>query len=72
MQLYQEALKSTDPSRRKAIATEMQQIDHTSGTYIIPLFAPIIDGVSEKLKGVHTSRTGQSLGNYDFKRMWVG
>lgn len=68
--LYQQALKTADPVKQKTIATEMQHIDYTQGAYIIPMFAPIIDGVSTKLAGVHGSKTGQSLGNYDFKHMW--
>ena len=70
LSLYDEALRTVDAAKRKEIATEMQKIDYESGTYIIPMFVPIIDGYGTNVKGVHTSRCGQSLGNYDFKNMW--
>jgi peptide/nickel transport system substrate-binding protein len=69
--LYDSALRTTSEAKRKEIATEMQQIDYDSGTYIIPQFVPVIDGHATNLNGVHSSRTGQSLGNYDFKNMWL-
>jgi hypothetical protein len=41
------------------------------GTYIIPIFAPSIDSHGTHDQGIHGSKTGQSLGNYDFKNMWI-
>ena len=71
MRLYNEALRTIDEDKRNEISKEMQRIDYERGTYIIPMFAPIIDGHAPQVKGIHTSRTGQSLGNYDFKNMWL-
>jgi peptide/nickel transport system substrate-binding protein len=69
--LYREALATVDSAKRKEIEHEMQLIDYTSGGYIIPYFAPIIDAHAKRLKGVHSSRTGLSLGNFAFKQMWL-
>jgi hypothetical protein len=41
------------------------------GTYIIPIFVPSIDSHGTHDQGIHGSKTGQSLGNYDFKNMWI-
>jgi hypothetical protein len=49
----------------------MQQIDYTTGGYIIPYFAPVIDACSSKVKGVSSSKTGLPLGNLGFKNMWL-
>ncbi len=67
--LYSQALATTDLTKRREIAHEMQNIDYNEGTYIIPIFVPCIDGHGAHVQGIHGSKTGQSLGNYDFKNM---
>jgi peptide/nickel transport system substrate-binding protein len=69
--LYNQALAETDFDKRKVIAQDMQQIDYNEGSYIIPYFPPVIDGLGPHVQGSHGSRTGQSLGNYDFASMWL-
>jgi hypothetical protein len=62
-----------DDGHRQAArgAHEMQNVDYNEGTYIIPIFVPSIDGHGTHVQGIHGSKTGQSLGNYDFKNMWI-
>ena len=69
-QLYHEGITTTDLAKRREIAYEMQTIEYNTGGYIIPYFYPVIDGYAKNVMGTHTAKTGQSLGNYDFKRMW--
>jgi peptide/nickel transport system substrate-binding protein len=69
--LYKQALATVDGTRRTELIHEMQQIDYNEGAYIIPYFAPVIDGYSTKIGGVTTSKTGLALGNFGFKRMWL-
>lgn len=69
--LYSEALATLDEGRRKEIAAEMQQIDYNEGSYIIPNFAPTIDGYSAKVGGVLPANTGFSMSNYRFKNLWL-
>jgi peptide/nickel transport system substrate-binding protein len=69
--LYEEGISTTNAVRRKEIAYEMQTIEYNTGGYIIPYFYPVIDAYAKKVMGTHTAATGQSFGNYDFKRMWL-
>ena len=69
--LYKQALATVDSARRTELIHEMQQIDYNQGAYIIPYFAPVIDGYSAKVGGVATSKTGLPLGNFGFKQMWL-
>jgi peptide/nickel transport system substrate-binding protein len=69
--LYNQAIATPDESTRTQLAHELQQIDYTSGGYIIPYFPPTIDGVSKNLNGVNPGRVGLSFGNYSFKDMWL-
>ncbi len=69
--LYNQAVATVDATARTAIAHEMQQIDHTIGGYIIPYFPPTIDGYAKSVKGVVPTKSGLSLGSYNFKAMWL-
>jgi peptide/nickel transport system substrate-binding protein len=71
MQLYRAGISATNDTTRREIAYEMQAIEYQSGAYIIPYFYPVIDGYARHVMGTHTAKTGQSFGNYDFKRMWL-
>lgn len=68
--LYAHAVATTNESTRAGIAHEMQKIDHERGGYIIPYFPPTIDGYGKKVGGVVTSKSGLSLGDFNFKDMW--
>jgi peptide/nickel transport system substrate-binding protein len=69
--LYQQALATTDNSRRTELIHEMQVIDYTRGGLIIPYFPPVIDAHSPKVHGIAPTRTGLPLSNYGFKSMWL-
>ena len=70
--LFNEALKIVDPVKRFPVIHEMQQIDYSDGGYIIPLFPPVIDGIGANVHGVHPTRTGAPLNNYDWRTVWIG
>ena len=70
--MYNEAIATLDSHKRAEIAHEMQMIDYTSGGYIIPNFAPVIDGYANDIHGVVPSRYGIPLGNYTLYKMWRG
>jgi len=70
--LFNQALKIVDPVKRFPVIHEMQQIDYSDGGYIIPLFPPVIDGVGANVHGVHPTRTGAPLNNYDWRTVWIG
>ncbi len=70
--LFQQALSTVDATKKRQIAYEMQAIEYASGGYIIPYFFPTIDACTARTHGVHGSKTGESLGNYDFTQAWLG
>jgi peptide/nickel transport system substrate-binding protein len=69
--LYAQALATVDATKRRDIAHEMQEIDYTTGGYIIPYFVASIDGYAKNVHGVVPAKTGVSLGNFNFKGMWL-
>jgi peptide/nickel transport system substrate-binding protein len=69
--LYNQAQGTVDPVKRREIIHEMQDIEYTRGAEVIACYPPIIDGISNKLRGVRASTTGLSLGTFDFKSMWL-
>jgi len=69
--LYQQALATVDEAKRAEICHEMQLIEYEEGGYIIPNFAPVIDGFAANVGGVVESKTGASFNGYDFKSMWL-
>jgi peptide/nickel transport system substrate-binding protein len=68
--LYNEALAAA-PSQQEAIIHEMQSIDYNSGALLIPYFAPMFDGVGQKVGGVVPSRVGIPLDNYNTGAFWI-
>ncbi|MHB8505785.1 MAG: ABC transporter substrate-binding protein [Acidimicrobiales bacterium] len=68
--LYNRALETVDEAKRREIAYEMQTIDYDQGGYIIPFFAPTIDGYASRVNGLQSSKTGISLNSFDFKQLW--
>ncbi|HEY1126354.1 MAG TPA: ABC transporter substrate-binding protein, partial [Actinomycetota bacterium] len=72
--LYNQALASTDPAKRKQIEQEMQQIEYNIGGYIIPFFNDLIDGYSSKVKGLKPSKGTLNLDSFGhgFRTIWFG
>ena len=52
-------------------AHELQKIDYTQGGYIIPYYAPVIDGYSKRVHGLVPCKTGFVLSNGGFKNFWL-
>jgi peptide/nickel transport system substrate-binding protein len=69
--LYAQAIATTDTSLRTELAREMQQIEYNEGGYVIPFFPPVIDGFGANVGGLVPSKSGLSLGAYDFKNVWL-
>jgi peptide/nickel transport system substrate-binding protein len=69
--LYAQAIATTDASLSTELAHEMQQIEYNEGGYIIPFFPPVIDGYGANVGGLVPSKSGLSLGAYDFKNVWL-
>jgi len=69
--LYDQAIATTDTALRTELAHEMQQIEYNEGGYIIPFFPPVIDGFGTNVGGLVPSKSGLSLGAYDFKNVWL-
>jgi peptide/nickel transport system substrate-binding protein len=69
--LYAQAIATVDAPLRTELAHEMQQIEYDEGGYIIPFFPPVIDGYSPNVGGLVPSKSGLSLGAYDFKNVWL-
>jgi peptide/nickel transport system substrate-binding protein len=68
--LYQQANTTSNPSTRKEILYEMQQIDFQQGAYIIPTFMDTLDAYTDKIAGYSTDKVGESLSGWDFEHFW--
>jgi peptide/nickel transport system substrate-binding protein len=69
--LYNQAVATVDPAKRRDIAFEMQNIDYTRGGYIIPFFPPVIDGYAPHVNGLVPSKSGLALNEYNFRDVWL-
>jgi peptide/nickel transport system substrate-binding protein len=70
--LYQQALRATDSSKRIEIEHEMQKLEYENGGYIIPYFNSLIDGHSSKVKGLSPSKGTLNLAGFGhgFRTIW--
>jgi peptide/nickel transport system substrate-binding protein len=69
--LLQQAQGTLDVAKRTELAHELQMIDYTQGGYIIPYFAPMIDGHTKYVQGLVPCKTGFPLCNGRFKVFWL-
>ena len=72
--LWGKLTRTVNPSEQKDIAHEMQRMEwdgHASGN-IIPYFIPTIDGIGKGVFGLTPSKTGNYLGGFDLKTVWLG
>jgi peptide/nickel transport system substrate-binding protein len=70
VRLYNQATSTANAATRAEIVHEMQMIEYTQGGYIIPYFAPVIDGYSKNVGGIVECLTGIPLSNYGFQKMY--
>jgi peptide/nickel transport system substrate-binding protein len=56
--LYKEALATVNPDKRAAITNEMQRLEYQFGGYIVWGFSTLLDGYSDKVKGLRTGDKG--------------
>ena len=64
LDLYQQALASTDASQRISIIHQMQKLEYDEGGYIIPFFNNLVDGYSSKIQGFQPNKGPLNLNNY--------
>jgi peptide/nickel transport system substrate-binding protein len=69
-QVVGQAFASPDPDKQKQLMGDAQQILWDRGGTLIWGFLPVIDAVSEKVRGI-TPSVIRSMGNYDFRRTWL-
>jgi len=72
--LYNQALATTDTGKRIEIEHEMQKLEYDIGGYIIPFFNDLIDGYSDKVKGLKPSKGTLNLDSFGhgFRTIWFG
>jgi peptide/nickel transport system substrate-binding protein len=72
--LYNQALAATDPASRIQIEQEMQNLEYDIGGYIIPFFGDLIDGYSDKVKGLKPSKGTLNLDyfGHGYRTIWFG
>jgi peptide/nickel transport system substrate-binding protein len=72
--LYNQALAATDPAKRIELEHEMQKLEYDIGGYIIPFFGDLIDGYSDKVKGLKPSKGTLNLDSFGhgYRTIWFG
>jgi peptide/nickel transport system substrate-binding protein len=69
--LYYQAMAAADLSLRREIAGEMQQIERDQGGYIVPLWAPVLDGHAASVNGLTAGVSGLPFNQFDFTSAWI-
>ncbi len=70
LSLYNQALKTVDPTMQAELAAEMQKMDYDEGGYIIPVFNPIIVGQANNVQGAGAQKTGNPWIQYQLRSLW--
>ena len=68
--LWGEALATTDADKQKALAHELQMIEHTQGGNIIPMFFPDLDASSQQVNGIVPSAAATGPNAYFWPDVW--
>lgn len=69
--MYQQAVRTVDESARNELIGQLLKYDYESGGNVIPYNFPVIDAVSQKVKGVKPGVTGIALGGFNWKNYWL-
>lgn len=67
---FRKAQGTVDPDKRNAAYKALQEPLWSEGGYIIPAFAPTIDAISSKVRGLAPSKVFL-LGDMEFFRAWI-
>jgi len=67
--LFAEANATTDKTKQTEIVHAMQTIQYDEGGFILPFFAPVIDGFSPQVQGMVPSKTGSSFNMWSFQQL---
>jgi peptide/nickel transport system substrate-binding protein len=68
--LYRQANATANTGLRREILHEMQQIDFTQGSYIIPAFIDSLDAYSDKIGGYTPARVDEPLSNFELESIY--
>jgi peptide/nickel transport system substrate-binding protein len=69
--LYRQAEAEADIAKRTDIIHEMQTMEYNEGGYLGYAFFGVVDAHRSNVHGLIPSKTGWSLGNYDFSGAWL-
>jgi peptide/nickel transport system substrate-binding protein len=69
--LYLQAIGAADSTKRVELEQEMQKILYNEGGLIIFGFPNSVDAHSSKVHGFQPDKSGQALGSWDFKQVWL-
>lgn len=69
--LFDEAKATVDEPKRTEVMKELQKVLWEDGGYLVPVFPHQVDAVSAKVSGAHGDTSGNPLGSFDFKSMWL-
>jgi peptide/nickel transport system substrate-binding protein len=69
--LFNDALRTTDDAKRHDIARQMQNIDFDHGGYIIATYNQTADLMAANVEGFGPSKTGEPLGQFAFSKAWM-
>ncbi|MEN2738197.1 ABC transporter substrate-binding protein [Microbacterium sp. X-17] len=68
--LYQQALRTPDPTAANALLTQAQKILYDQGGYIIPVFPNLLDAASTQVHGLKQNPY-TALGEFDFTQVYL-
>jgi ABC-type transport system substrate-binding protein len=69
--LYDRAVATADLNLRREIGGEMQRIEYDEGSYILPIFAPVLDACAASVHGIQEGRGGLSFNSYNLTGAWI-
>jgi peptide/nickel transport system substrate-binding protein len=69
--LYKQGLATTDTTKRRQVAHEMQRIEYDTGGYLIPFFSPTIDAYASRVHGLVEGKTGVPFNQHDYRKVWL-
>ncbi len=69
--LYYQTMAASDLSLRRELAGEMQQIERDQGGYIVPIWAPVLDGHAASVHGLVAGCSGLPFNQFDFTGAWI-
>ncbi|WP_344069274.1 ABC transporter substrate-binding protein [Microbacterium sediminicola] len=69
--LYDEAIATVDQAARDELVQGLIQFDYDNGGYIIPVYFPGIEGMSDQVGGVTPNITGIPVNGGSWQNVWI-